>query len=188
MVVQHFKFGTYELLRLTQVRNGILAQKMGDIHEQPTRLGIVDAIERTTLRCGDFRADSILKGSGVITQADLLCSAQLLLLSFFSHGLDEDVAIFLASTSAAHMSLREPRHPCGHGCPSRIGRHPTVRAGLHHAKRHGWPWEGAPHPLTADRWINILCMLCHCGAYHGKSHNHGNQPVFHIDYKYREKI
>ena len=77
---------------------------MRDINQQLPRSGVVQTIESTTFRGGDFGADAIFIGSGIITQAYLLGGAQLLLLSV-EHGLYKYVAIFLATSCATHMCL-----------------------------------------------------------------------------------
>ena len=89
-------------------------------------------IEGTSFRSGNLRADTILKGGGIIPQCDILAYSSLWLNAW----LDEDITIFLTTACATDMRLRETRYELWHWGPAGIGGHPTVRSWLAHSEGH----------------------------------------------------
>ena len=63
----------------------------------------MDAVEGAAVGGGDFGADAILEGGGVVTEGNLFGHTAL----GFCTWLDEDIAIFLAAASTTDVGLGE---------------------------------------------------------------------------------
>ena len=76
-VVDNLETTPHILLALPQIRNGVFSKEMRHINIKAAFCRIVEPIESTTLSCGDFRADAILVGSGIVAKSDLFADAAL---------------------------------------------------------------------------------------------------------------
>ena len=169
----------HKLLALAKIGNGILSKEVGHINQKRTFTGIMETVIGATFVGSYLCADAVLVGGGIIAKGEGLCNTPLhtlvavyqFSLVTIQTGLNEDVAILLSATCAAHMGLREAHHRLWQGSPPCIGhrgcRSAAVRSWLYHAEGHGRSGEGAPHPHTANTRVNVWPHLSH--------HAHGNE-------------
>ena len=75
-------------------------------------------------------------------------------------GLNQHITILLTASRTTDMGLRESGDSCWHRCPTGIGKHTTVRTGLHHPERHTGTGERAAYSYASDTRIHQLPMLC----------------------------